>query len=196
VAIKKPRCYIAFLAAVVTAIAVSVPASPASAAPAAQVSATTAVRASAVTMSNAPATPAANTICLTNKNSYCLGINPGDAVVIAAVLDFIARMYEIYKGKDNNEDNEDELVDSSNGKCLTDTGLNVGDRAWWGPCGANGTVWIWIPHSDGYYLFSRYSINNGYPLCLTVDPLSNGAAVYLYVAENPGSAYWQTFSYY
>ena len=50
-------------------------------------------------MSNAPATPAANTICLTNKNSYCLGINPGDAVVIAAVLDFIARMYEIYTVK-------------------------------------------------------------------------------------------------
>jgi hypothetical protein len=199
-AIKKPRCYIAFLAAVVTAIAVSVPASPASAAPAAQVSATTAVRASAVTMSNAPAAlaaPAADTICLTNDDSYCLGISPEDALIIVAVIKAIVDIIRIYKGKDPDDgDNEYELEDSSNGLCLTDTGLSLYDQAWLGPCGADGTVWVWIPDSDGYRLFSRYSIDNGYPLCLTVDPLSNGAAVYLYVAEPPGGAFWQNFSYY
>jgi hypothetical protein len=139
-------------------------------------------------------------ICLTNDNGYCISGGEVEAGVIVLVINEIVGYivawirYKVNGKYDGNS--EYELVDSSNGECLTDTGLNVYDQAWLGPCGADGTVWVWIPDSDGYRLYSRYSIDNGYPLALTVDPLSNGAAVYLYVAEPPGGAFWQNFSYY
>lgn len=99
----------------------------------------------------------------------------------------------------NQGDPEDEIVvegeegggDTGAGLCLADTG---GD-AFLTSCGANGTVWIVIPHSDGSYLESRYLYDNGHPgQVLTVDPLYNRAPVYCFNEENPGSAYWQTFS--
>lgn len=44
-------------------------------------------------------------------------------------------------------------------------------------------------------LESRYLYDNGHPgQVLTVDPLYNRAPVYCFNEENPGSAYWQTFS--
>src|ERR1700689_1743709 len=152
-AIKKSRYYIAFLAAAVTTIAVTVPASPALAARTARGSATTAVRTSAVTMPNAPAAPESGTICLTNADAYCLGISAADAVVIVEGIRALVRIIEIYKGKDNDGDDEEEVEEESNDEptdlCLQDTGLRVGVDATWGPCGANGTVWIFVPHNDG-----------------------------------------------
>jgi hypothetical protein len=151
-------------------------------------------------MTAATAQPASaystDTVCLTNANNYCVGISHEAAVWIADALPEIVAIILMYINKDNDGDNEDELVDSSTGQCLTDTGLSPGVDARWGPCGANGTVWIWVPHSDGYYLYSRYSVDDHKSMVLTVDPLSNDAPMYVDIGANPGSAYWQTFSYY
>lgn len=143
-----------------------------------------------------------NTICLTNANSYCLGIAPGDIIVI--IHGAVGAGYELYRiirdhiGNDPEGDEEDELEDENDTSlCLTDTGLRPGVDAWLGPCGANGTVWIWVRHTDGYYLYSRYSVDNHVPaLVLTVNPLSNHSAVHVDIGANPGGADWQTFSYY
>ena len=75
-------------------------------------------------------------------------------------------------------------------------GLRPGVGASWGPCGANGTVWILVPHSDGAYMYSRYSVDNHDAMVLTADPLTSGARMYVDIAANPGSPYWQTFTYY
>jgi hypothetical protein len=82
--------------------------------------------------------------------------------------------------------------------CLTnaDTGLTPGVDATWQPCGADGTVWIEVPHSDGDYLYSRYSVDNEDSMVLTADPLENDAPLFVTIGANPGSAYWQTWSYY
>lgn len=152
--------------------------------------------------STQPASAAeSDTICLTNSNSYCLGIGPVEAGVIggiiAELIREIAQVIQDHIGNDDEGNPEDEIEDAGDTSlCLTDTGLNPGVDAWWGPCGADGTVWIWVPHSDGYYLYSRYSVDDRDSMVLTVDPLSNGAALYVDIGANPGGPYWQTFSYY
>jgi hypothetical protein len=146
-----------------------------------------------------PASAAENdSICLSNANSYCLGIGPVEAAIIVEVGREIIQIILDHIGNDPQGDPEDEAEDESDPSlCLQDTGLRPGVDASWGPCGANGTVWIWVPHSDGYYLYSRYSVDNHVPaLVLTVDPLSNGAKVFVAIGANPGGAYWQTFNYY
>jgi hypothetical protein len=136
-------------------------------------------------------------VCLTNADSYCLGIGPHEVIeIVGAAIDVIIFILDKV-GDDNDGDQEDEMEDENDTNlCLTDTGLTPGVDAWLGPCGADGTVWIWVPHYDGYYLYSRYSVDNGDAMVLTVDPLSNGAAVYMDIGANPGGPYWQTFSYY
>jgi hypothetical protein len=138
-----------------------------------------------------------DTVCLTNADSYCLGIGPAEVgEIVYGAIHVIAIIINVL-GHDNNGDDEDEMEDENDPSlCLTDTGLTPGVDAWFGPCGADGTVWIWVPHYDGYYLYSRYSVDNGDSMVLTVDPLSNGAAVYVDIGANPGGPYWQTFSYY
>jgi hypothetical protein len=83
------------------------------------------------------------------------------------------------------------------GECVEDTGETTGDDASFGTCGANGTVWILVPHGGGYYLKSRFAEDHGnISMVLSVDPLSNGAPVYVAAPANPGSPYWQTFTHY
>jgi hypothetical protein len=195
------RRYLVLLVAAVMAVAglASVPAPPAFAVSAAQVSTTRAAQPSAFTTANAPLVtmgPPANSICLTNADSFCLGIDPGTAAVIVASIEAAVRILEIFKGKDNNGDNEDEIEDESNGLCLQDTGLQNGVAAHWGACGANGTVWILVPHTDGAYIYSRYSVDHFDSKVLTANPLRDGAAFYVDTAANPGSADWQTFTHF
>ncbi len=45
--------------------------------------------------------------------------------------------------------------DSNAGLCLADTTAN-GGNVFLTACGADGTVWIAIAHSNGYYLESRW----------------------------------------
>jgi hypothetical protein len=142
------------------------------------------------------------TICLTNANSYCLGLGPIVEGVIAGVIthDVInALKYIAWKivGRDDDGDTEGEIEDDSDTSlCLADTGLTPGVHATWQPCGADGTVWIEVPHSDGDYLYSRYSVDNEDSMVLTADPLENDAPLFVTIGANPGSAYWQTWSYY
>jgi hypothetical protein len=138
-----------------------------------------------------------DSICLTNSNSYCLGLGPGEIILIVHGALEVIHIILDHIGNDDEGDQEDEAEDENDESlCLMDTGLRPGVDASLGSCGANGTVWIWVPHSDGYYLYSRYSVDNGDSMVLTVDPLSNGAAVYVDIGANPGGPYWQTFSYY
>jgi len=186
------RRYVAQLAIVATTVvAVAVPTSSAlAAAPSAA--------AQSAPAAAAPAAPPSGAVCLTNASSYCLGLDPATgAVIIAAIHDglrFIVRVLEIFVGRDNNGDPEEEEEDASTGLCMLDTGLRPGVAAHWGSCGANGTVWIWVPHNGGSYLYSRYSVDRHHPMVLTADPLSNGAALYVDVAAQPGSPFWQTFT--
>ena len=126
-----PRRCAALLAAVVTVAGLlSVPASAASAATTkAAVNVTAAARTSAVAARDVKAPRAVSDgICLTNQNSYCLGISDADAVIISTAIHEIVKIILIYIGKDSDGDNEDEEEDSSNGLCLTDTGLRPGLR--------------------------------------------------------------------
>jgi hypothetical protein len=146
-------------------------------------------------------------LCLSNSDQWCLGINIpvqdiiADSEGLAAILVAIWAVLRVGNKPTppDQNDPEDEVVvegeegggDDGEGLCLADTG---GD-AYLASCGANGTVWIVIPHNDGYYLESRYLYNNGHPnQVLTIDPLSQDSPIYCHTAENPGSPYWQTFS--
>lgn len=57
-------------------------------------------------------------------------------------------------------------------------------------------MWILVPHTDGAYMYSRYSVDRHIPKVLTADPLSFGASFYVREAAAPGSPYWQTFTQY
>ena len=47
-------------------------------------------------------------------------------------------------------------------------------------CGANGTVWVVVHSGNGYYLYSRYWLNQGRNWALAAfDPVLGGAAVWL-----------------
>jgi hypothetical protein len=151
-----------------------------------------------------------SSVCLTNSDSYCLGISGQDIIdgIIGAgaydAIKYIAQVIIDYIGGDpkKDDDPEDEIEGDApqDGEdtelCLTDTGLSTGRDADWGPCGANGTVWTWVPHGDGYYLYSRFAENNGVSLVLTIDPLSNGSKIYVASPANSGGPYWQTFTHY
>jgi hypothetical protein len=118
----------------------------------------------------------------------------------AAIWEALKAIIELIKKKvedPGDDDEEDEIVEEGNTSlCLTDTGLSTGVDAKWAACGANGTVWIWVPHGNGFYLKSRFAANRGKSLVLTVDPLSNGSKIYVASPANSGSPYWQTFTYF
>jgi hypothetical protein len=212
------RRYVALVTAVTTAVALTViPTGPsASAQPAASAQTAAAAKLAAATKLTAEFHPTAfmkpaqltsgTLLCLTNADEYCLGVNiPWDEIIntglSAATLVVAILTYKFMTKKPtppDQGDTEDEIVvegeednDAGAGLCVADTG---GD-AFMTSCGADGTVWIVIPHTDGYYLESRYLYDNGDPnQVLTVDPLDSGASVYCFNEENPGSAYWQTWS--
>jgi hypothetical protein len=151
-------------------------------------------------VSTSPASAAGtDEICLTNSDGNCFweDVVAGMAgVVILDIAGLIAEWIRDKVGQDNNGDPEDEVKDESTGLCLADTGLRPGAQAVEASCGANGTVWIWVKDTDGYYLYSRYSVDNGDSMVLTVDPLSNYAPVYLDIAGPNNHALWQQFTYY
>jgi hypothetical protein len=160
-----------------------------------------------------PAAPAAagpttnDMVCLTNADSYCLGVDPYVIAglvlalpgAIKVVLDWINQgrnKQNQQQGEEKNEGTEDGGTDPEEGLCLAMTDAYNGD-AYWTSCGANGTVWIAEPHSDGYYLESRWWYNQGVPNeVLTADPVANDSVLFAAPGEAPGGAYWQTFSWF
>src|ERR1700691_5212676 len=170
------------------------PAAPAQAATAAKLAAATKLAAELrPTAFMEPAQLSSGTfICLTNADQYCLGANIPVEDIINNTLELAAILVAIWGIKKtttkppppDQNDPEDEIVvegesddDTAAGDCLADTG----GYAFLTTCGADGTVWIVIPHSDGYYLESRYLLDNGDPgQVLTVDPVDNGASVYCF----------------
>jgi hypothetical protein len=138
-------------------------------------------------------------VCLSNDNAYCATINPQDAEVIltgvGVILNAISIWLQIragiYKGK-HGKYQELELSDNQNGLCLADTF----GYAYLASCGANGTIWLVVPHNDGAYLESRYALDNGQTEVLTADPVADGARLYIYDPEQSGSPYWQTWTGY
>jgi hypothetical protein len=149
-----------------------------------------------------PASAAANDdVCLTNSNSNCLWgevIGGLIAIQIYDVLKVITIWIQKKVGEDDQGNPEEEEKDSSTGLCLADTGLRPGpgSPATEAPCGADGTVWILVKDTDGYYMYSRYSVDNDFSMALTVDPLSNGAPVYLDITAPTNHALWQQFTYF
>ena len=88
-------------------------------------------------------------------------------------------------------ENEGDTQDK--GECLALTNLNNGE-AYMTTCGANGTVWIAVPHNDGYALYSRWWYDNGYPNeNLAAASASNNAALFAYNGFYSG--FWQTWSW-
>lgn len=141
-------------------------------------------------------------ICLTNKDAYCTSIDPGTVkTVIDAILhavDVIIIYRDIYQGRDDQgDDEEEEQVEGEEGGGTDDEGLclaDTGGYAYLASCGADGTVWIVVPHTDGDYLYSRYTVDEGNSMVLTADPVTNGARLFVAIAAQPGSADWQTWS--
>jgi hypothetical protein len=133
-------------------------------------------------------------ICLTNANSNCVSIQPGSAFNAVLGSQIIDRNIV---GTDQAGHWEAEIESTAvPGECLADTGLSAGAPANWQACGANGTVWILVPHSDGAYMESRFAVNRGTLLVLTANSPTPGTQLYVGNPTNPGSAFWQTFSFY
>jgi hypothetical protein len=138
-------------------------------------------------------------LCLSNAHSYCLGIGPVEAGLLAAflydVLNRVAGVIIKTVSKEPNGDDDDEIEDDNGfGLCLADTGQSSGVDANWQACGANGTVWVVVPHTDGDYLYSRFALNRGKSLVLTSNGLGNGIPLFVAAPTGPGGAYWQTWA--
>lgn len=193
------------LAGLITYAAPS-PASAATAKPVYTSAATTAAKSSHTlveTTGEVPAAPAVSDghICLTNANAYCFWeavISGTTVAIISKIIDKILEVIKKPEGEDPNGDDQDEIEDADDTSlCLADAGLRAGAGATFQPCGANGTVWILVPHSDGAYMYSRYSVDNGNPMVLTaVGPLTNDEHLVLEIAAQAGGADWQTWTYY
>lgn len=208
------RRYVALVAATATTVAcvITAPASASTQTAAARAAATTAstrttmpraAMASALAKKARAAIPldsSESELCLTNDNSYCTTVDPANiALIVVTATDALIHAIDIwiqirkgtYQGK-HEKYAQIEFEDNQNGLCLADT---FGD-AYLANCSADGTIWLVVPHSDGAYLENRYALDNGYTEVLTADPLYNGADLYIYAEEQPGSAYWQTWSGY
>jgi len=196
------RRYLSLMTVAATAAAcvLIAPATPASAEPGA---------ATHVTSSGLVVTPnqfkSGNEICLTNANTYCVGFDFKtvlDAAVEIANLGIIIWVI-INKGKksdnpDKGDDDEElKVANEANGEGV-DAGLCLaatGGLAHYTTCGANGTVWVEVPHSNGHYLVSRWSLDHGNPnSTLSIDPLRADSDMFVYTPQSPGSPFWQTFS--
>jgi hypothetical protein len=159
-----------------------------------------------------PALPAASGptsndfVCLTNSNAYCTSVDPiaiynavlNTVIVAKVVWDWINKG----KGDGGQEGEEQSEGDKEGGGdaglCLAQTDPNpitgyTGD-VYLTTCGANGTVWIAVPHSDGYYLESRWWYDHGVQneVLSTGSPANNTP---IFVAPASGN-YWHTWSWY
>jgi hypothetical protein len=175
----------------VCASAASASASAAGTAPA-SAAASRAVSASAGA-SQASASSAQGKICLTNASNGCVSIQPGSGNAVLG-SDLIVRNVI---GTDQAGHWEAEIESAGfPGECLADTGLSAGVHANWQACGANGTVWILVPHSNGAYMESRFAVDRGTLLVLTANGTSPGTQLYVGNPSNPGSPFWQTWTFF
>ncbi len=185
-------------------VAASAPPASAQAAKTAQVSRTAQVAAPAVHA--ALAIPGGSEqLCLANSNGNCVGV-PIDEIFhgVLAAADTVAAWVAIWltwrsKGTaDGGQQGEEQDTgaagdgDPDAGLCLADTG---GD-AFMTACGANGTVWIAIPHNDGVWLYSRYTVNNHNPEVLTANTANPGAPLYVTLSDSSPGGPWQTWNWY
>lgn len=133
-------------------------------------------------------------ICLTNASNGCVSVQlgtTGNAILGSDVI------YRNIVATDQAGHWEAEIESAGfRGECLADTGLRAGVRANWQTCGANGTVWILVPHSNGAYLESRFAVDRGTLLVLTANATSPGTPLYVGNPSNPGSPYWQTWTFF
>ena len=155
----------------------------------------------------APAIPSSSSeLCLANANGSCAGVD-SDAVLAAVVAFYLGlpKYIELYwkwksmgegdggqEGEEQDTGSDDGGSDPDAGLCLADTGGN----AYMTSCGANGTVWIAIPHNDGYWLYSRYTVDEDHSEVLTSNTTGEGAQLFVTLSDaNPGGP-WQTWNWY
>jgi len=137
--------------------------------------------------------PARGFICLTNASSNCVSIQLGTSGNAVLGSDEIIRNV-VATDQAGHWEAEIESV-AFPGDCLADTGLSAGVHANWQACGANGTVWILVPHTDGAYMESRFAVNRGILLVLSANAAAHGAQLYVGNPSNPGGP-WQTWSFF
>jgi hypothetical protein len=145
--------------------------------------------------------------CLTNDAAVCLSFDPYTIFgVVTGTVNTAILIWQFIKaskggkggggqqGKSKSEGTKGGN-DSNAGLCLADTTAN-GGNVFLTACGADGTVWIAIAHSNGYYLESRWWYDQGLYEELTTDPSENGNSVFVAPPANPGGSEWQTWSWY
>jgi hypothetical protein len=152
----------------------------------------------AIGMASAPAALAASSgLCLTNSRSNCVSLQLGTSGNAILNTDVLQRIIVVRSDSDGHSEAEFKWQgDPSENQCLADTGLSVGVNANFQNCGANGTVWVLVPHSNGAYLESRFALNRGELLVLTANSASHFTQLYVNSPADPGSVFWQTFSYF
>lgn len=181
-AIKKSRCYIAFLA-VITLTAVT---AFTSASPAAATSSQTASASQTVHGSAAAATEGSEE-CLTNDHTECVSLTGTEIAIIVgttsgvassvitgagrvAIVYLVKKFIGWWNGPGTHQKNlwsgyyedggDNEGAGANTNLCLAD--VSLASNITFQPCGANGTVWIEEPDNNGgNYNFSRYWVNNG-----------------------------------
>jgi hypothetical protein len=140
--------------------------------------------------------------CLTNSSAWCLHPYGGSTAGGAEI--------DIYNKNDStNGDSwtfdqvgtftfgadapEYEIHAGSTGECIGLSSFSsTSADAILASCGANGTVWIWYYHTDGFFLFSRYWWDNASSLLpLVAHQLGNNQSVRLDPAFNTDGAWAQ-----
>jgi hypothetical protein len=129
-------------------------------------------------------------IYLTNASSYGMnaqqGVVGGSYVGIASAVNGWGTWWAIPQGT-TTEDGvsgmgyEFEAITTSGtllGWCIGN-GDSDNDYAYLTSCGAYGTVWVAVLSGNGYHLFSRYFLDRGSQVVLSVDanPVENGMTV-------------------
>jgi hypothetical protein len=162
----------------------------------------------------APAAPASaaipsssEQICLANSSGAgaCVGIPVNDiienTIAAAGVIAAWVAIYLKWKSMGTNDGGQqgeeqetgtDGDGDADAGLCLADTG----GYAFMTSCGADGTVWIAISHNDGYWLYSRYTVDEGNAEVLTSDSTASGARLFVTLSDSSPGGPWQTWNWY
>jgi hypothetical protein len=138
-------------------------------------------------------------ICLKNASpAKCAAFDVNATIdTIIGVIQTAIIIWKVWpKGsKGGNPEDSDQAEGEENGGttdqglCLTATGGNVT----FANCSANGTVWIAVPHGDGYYIESNYSLNHGNTRVLTVANTNAGTRLFV-AAPTPGA--WQVWDWF
>jgi hypothetical protein len=153
-----------------------------------------------------PAIPSSSSdLCLANADASCVGVPVKDiADAVIAIIGQAPAWILIYwkwkseGNKDGGQQGEEQDTGSSGdgdpdaGLCLADTG---GD-AFMTSCGADGTVWIAIPHNDGYWLYSRYTVDEDDSEVLTSNTTGDGAQLFVTLSDANAGGPWQTWNWY